>query len=99
MNVFIPFKVDSISKSKGSAECKMKYHMFHLRQDEFDSHYHRRSNAESVFSAMKTRFAVRPKSKNQTAQVNEAYCKIITYNIAVQIHEMLEHGVDMHVIP
>ena len=99
INVFIPFKVDSTSKSKGSAEWKKKYHMFHLKRDEFDSHYHRRSNVESVFSAMKTRFGETLKSKNRTAQINEAYCKIIAYNIAVQIHEMFEHGVDIHVIP
>ena len=72
--------------------------MFHLERHEFDSHYHKRSNVESVFFAIKTRFAGTLKSKNRTAQVNDANCKIIAYNIAVQIHEMFEHEVDIHVI-
>ena len=57
-------------------------------------HYHKRSNAESTFSAIKMKFGETIKSRNRTAQVNELLCKIIAYNITVLIREMIEIGAD-----
>ena len=53
-------------------------------------HYHKRSNAESTFSAIKMKFGETIKSRNRGAQVNELLCKIIAYNITVLIHEMIQ---------
>ena len=66
---------------------------FQLHRDEFDAHYHQRSNVESAFSALKRKFGETLKSKNPTAQVNELLAKILAYNITVLIHEMFEHRV------
>ncbi len=99
ISVFIPFKSDSIAMAKGSPAWKKMYHLFHLKRDEFDEEYHPRSNVESVFSAIKMKFGEAIKSKNPTAQINEAYCKIIAYNITVVIHEMFEHGLESHLLP
>jgi len=52
-------------------------------------HYHKRSNAESTFAAIKKKFGENIKSKNRVAQENEMLCKIIAYNITVLIHEMI----------
>ena len=55
--------------------------------------YHKRSNVESTFGAIKQKFGETLRSKNTTAQINELLCKIIAYNITVLIHEMFEHGI------
>ncbi len=38
---------------------------------EFFEHYHKRSNVETTFMAIKTKFGDTLKSKNEVAQVNE----------------------------
>ena len=99
ISVFIPFKSGSIAIAKGSPTWKKMCHLFYLKRDEFDEEYHIRSNVESVFSAIKMKFGETIKSKNPIAQTNEAYCKIIAYNITVVIHEMFEHGLESHLLP
>lgn len=69
------------------------FHYFQLNQEEFYQHYHKRSNVESTFSAVKKKFGETLKSKNPTAQVNELLCKLIAHNIVVVIHEMHELGI------
>ncbi len=66
------------------------FHYFQLHKDEFLEHYHKRSNVESTFSAIKKKFGESVKSKNRIAQKNELLCKIIAYNITVLIHEMIQ---------
>ena len=72
---------------------KQAFHLFQLHREEFEAKYHRRSNVESVFSAIKRKLGETLRSRNRTAQVNELLCKLIAYNITVLIHEMFEHGV------
>lgn len=72
---------------------KKAFHYFQLRRDEFDEHYHKRSNVESTFSAIKKKFGETLKSRKRTAQVNEMLCKIIAYNITVLISAMFELGI------
>ena len=59
------------------------------------SHYHKRSNVETIFSAIKTKLGEILKSKNFIAQKNELLCKILAYNITVLIHEMYELGINI----
>jgi len=73
---------------------KKAFHYFQLHRDEFDEHYHKRSNAESTFSAIKKKFGETLKSRKRTAQINEMLCKIIAYNITVLIHAMFELGIN-----
>jgi len=61
-----------------------------MNKDEFLDHYHKRSNAEATFAAIKKKFGESIKSKNRVAQENELLCKIIAYNITVLIHEMIQ---------
>jgi transposase len=56
-------------------------------------HYHKRSNVESTFAAIKRKFGETIKSKNRVAQENEMLCKIVAYNITVLIHAMHELGI------
>jgi len=87
---YIPFKKNSRSRSRGSKLWSRAYHYFQLHKDDFLKHYHKRSNVESTFSAIKKKFGETIKSKNNTAQINEMLCKIIAYNITVLIHEMIQ---------
>lgn len=89
---YIPFKKNARGTAKGSLLWKRAFHYFQLHKEEFLEHYHKRSNAESTFSAIKKKFGETIKSKNRTAQVNEMLCKIVSYNITVLIREMIEMG-------
>jgi transposase len=70
------------------------FHLFSLEKDEFLRHYHRRSNAESTFSAVKRLFGDSVRSKTETAMRNEVYCKLVCYNITCVIHQAHELGID-----
>jgi len=43
---------------------------------------------------IKGKFGSHLRSKGDTAQINEALCKILCHNICVLIHSMHEFGVD-----
>lgn len=90
---FIPFKGNATGKAGGSLLWKKAFHYFQLHRDEFDEHYHKRSNAESTFGAIKKKFGETLKSRKRRAQVNEMLCKIIAYDITVLIHAMFELGI------
>ena len=89
---FIMFKSNATG-SHGSSCWRHAFHYFQLHHDEFLEYYHKRSNVETTFSAIKKKFGENIKSKNHVAQENEMLCKIIAYNITVLIHAMFELGV------
>ncbi len=70
------------------------YHYFKLNEAEFREHYHVRSNVETTFHMIKTKFGDKLKSKTFTSQKNELLCKVIAHNIVVLIHEMFELGIE-----
>lgn len=73
---------------------KQMFHYFQFKRDEFLQHYHKRSNAESTFSMLKRKFGDYLRSKDKTAMINEALCKVLCHNIVVLIHEMHELGIE-----
>lgn len=85
---YIPFK--SNSKADGSAAWRKMYGLFMYEQDKFAAHYHRRSNVESTFSAIKRKFGPAVRSKTFTAQVNEILCKVLCHNLTMLVHAMHE---------
>ncbi len=92
---FIPFKRNStLNRAGGSYLWKKMLLYFELNNEEFMQHYHKRSNVESVFAAIKKKLGETLKSKNHTSQVNELLCKLIAYNITVLIQEMHELGIE-----
>ncbi|HEY2786582.1 MAG TPA: transposase [Fimbriiglobus sp.] len=70
------------------------FHQFKLNEEEYQSHYHKRSNVESTFSAVKRKFGEAVRSKTDTAMKNEVLAKIVCFNITCLIHEMYELGID-----
>lgn len=88
---YIPFK--SNSKSAGPAAWCRMWGLFMFKKEEFLQHYHRRSNVESTFSAIKRLFGGSVRSKDFVAQVNEVLCKILAYNLTCLVHAMYELGI------
>lgn len=91
---FIPFKKNATGGTRGSIAWKKAYHYFMTNYDEFNEHYHKRSNVETTVHMIKSKFGDCVKSKVWSAQVNEVLCKIICHNICVIIHEMQELGIN-----
>lgn len=93
LDTFIPFRSNSIGAGHGSSAWRKAYHLFQANREEFDRKYHKRSNVESVFSALKRKFGENIRSRTSVAQVNEVLCKLIAYNLTVVVHEMHENGI------
>ena len=67
---------------------------FDEHNEEFMMHYHKRSNAETVFHMIKRKFGQGLNSKSEVGQINEVLCKALAHNICVLIQEMYELGID-----
>ncbi len=89
---FIPFKKNVRGKRASVGIWKKMYHYFIYKHDEFLEHYHKRSNAETCFHMIKTKFKDNLRSKTRTAQINELLFKILCHNICIVIQEINELG-------
>lgn len=89
---FIPFKVNSVLGLTPLWD--RMFHYFQMRREEFLQHYHKRSNVESSFSAVKRLFGEAVRSKTPTAMVNEVLAKLVSFNLTCVIHEWHELGID-----
>ncbi len=87
---FIPFKTHTTARAGSVPIWKKMFHYFSLNQEEFNQHYHLRSNVETTFFMVKSKLGDSVKSKNFTAQKNELLCKLIAHNIIVLIQEIHE---------
>jgi transposase len=58
------------------------------------THYHKRSNVETTFHMIKSKFGQRLRSKTMTAKINEALCKVLCHNLCVVIQSQLELGIE-----
>lgn len=88
---FIPFKSNSepARRSKNTVWRRM-YAYYTYNQDYFMASYHKRSNVETTFHMIKSKFGDSLRSKTKTAQVNEALCKILAHNLCCLIQSMFE---------
>ena len=91
--VYIPFDSNATGKTRGSRLWKKAFHYFQLHRDEFDEHYHKRSNVESVFNMMKRKFGPHLNSKSETGQINEVLYKALAHNVCVLIQEYHENDI------
>jgi transposase len=88
---FIAFKGNSTGAAGGLFE--KAFHYFQFNQEEYMAHYHKRSNIESTFSAIKRKFGDAVVSKNPVAMTNEVLCKIICHNLTCLIQEQENLGI------
>ena len=91
---FIPFKENSAyrkdAKKAGDVLWNQLLDFYRNHNDQFKKYYHKRSNVESVFGAVKKKFGGAVLSKNPDAQVNEVLCKFLAYNLTVLVASMYE---------
>ena len=70
------------------------WHFYNFNREVFLQHYHKRSNIETTFSMIKTKFGSSVRAKSPTAQVNEVLCKVLCHNICVLIQSIYELGLE-----
>jgi hypothetical protein len=58
------------------------------------AHYHKRSNVESAFSAIKRKFGDHVRARTPAAMVNESLAKLICQNITCVIMSQGELGIE-----
>ena len=89
---FVPFKLNS--KGVGSPAWERMFHYYSLNKEDFLAHYHKRSNVESTFGAMKKKFGASIRSKLPVAQVNEVLLKCLCFNLSMLVHSINELGIE-----
>lgn len=90
---YIPFKSNSVAQSGYTPKSTLWTRMFHFysyNQERFMQSYHKRSNVETTFHMIKSKFGDSLRSKSKTAQINEALCKVLCHNICCLIQSMYE---------
>jgi transposase len=90
---YLAFKYNATGSVGGIYE--RMYHLFCMNKEDYLRRYHRRSNIESVFSAVKRVLGDSVRSKNATAMKNEVLAKLVCHNICCLIHAMYELGIDL----
>lgn len=93
----IPFKSNTTGfhvKGEGAELWRKMYGFFMYRREEFLAHYHKRSNVETTFHMIKSKFGTRIRSKSPVAQVNELLCKILCHNLCCLVQSFYELGVE-----
>lgn len=91
---FIAFKANSTTSKNHSAIWNRMFHFYSYNQKRFMDCYHKRSNVETTFHMIKTKFGDRLRSKTRTAQINEALCKVLAHNLCCLIQSMYELGIE-----
>lgn len=90
---YIPFRASEKRqpsyKNKGELWKRM-YHFYAYNTERFMESYHKRSNVETTFMMIKTKFGDSLRSKTERAQINEALCKVLCHNICCLIQSMYE---------
>ena len=90
---YIPFRETAKHRpnlrDKGELWTRM-YHFYAYNTERFMQSYHKRSNVETTFHMIKSKFGDSLRSKTERAQVNEALCKILCHNICCLIQSMFE---------
>ena len=89
---FIPFKSNA-TYDKGGLWARM-FHYYNLYRDEFLSRYHQRSNVETTFHMIKSKFGDSVRAKTDRAMRNEVRAKILCHNICCLIQSMYEFGIE-----
>ena len=93
---YIPFKKNITGKRRGEFLLWGRMYRYYLNhQEEFMQHYHKRSNVETCFHMLKTKFGKHLRSRNVNGQENEIMAKCLAHNLCVLTQELFELGIDV----
>ena len=90
---FVPFKTNTNPNKKSPEIWIRLFKYFQENQEEFNAHYHKRSNVETTFYMVKSRLGEFLRSKLHTSQKNELMMKFICHNICCLIQEVYENEI------
>ncbi len=93
----IPFKSNSAmsaAKKRRDPVWERNFRFFHDHRSEFLEGYHKRSNVETVFSMVKSRFGGSVRSKTPAARLNEVLLKFLCHNLCVVIKAKYDLGIE-----
>jgi transposase len=93
---YIPFKSNTVPTTDMTSAWGRAYNYFALNQYAFLEKYHQRSNIETAFHMIKSKFGDYTRSKTDTACINEILLKVLCHNICVLISEIFELGIEVH---
>lgn len=93
---YIDFKKDAKVSPRGNLIWNTMKRFHEEHHEYFMMHYHKRSNAETVFSMIKRKFGNHLYSKSDVGQYNEILCKALAHNICVLIQEYFENAVKLN---
>ncbi|MDT7543366.1 MAG: hypothetical protein QOE33_3270 [Acidobacteriota bacterium] len=86
---FIAFSKRTTGKNS-SPLFKQMFHYYSYNQERCMENYHKRSNVETTFHMIKSKFGDAVRSKLERAQINEVLCKVLCHNICCLIQSMFE---------
>lgn len=92
---YIPFRKGTTGQSRGHLIWGRMKKYYDRYYEHFMMHYHKRSNAESVFNMLKRKFGTHLYSKSEVGQNNEILCKALAHNICVLIQEYFENDLKL----
>lgn len=96
---YIPFKSNAAGNPRGKGRLwRNMFYYFQMHQEDFMTHYHKRSNVETTNMAIKTKLGDCLKNKNFVSQTNELLCKLIAYNITVLIGAIYELKIEPNLV-
>lgn len=81
---YIPFKTNA-QADRDTDIWSCMFFFYNFKRAEFLAHYHKRSNVETTFQMIKSKFGERLRSKAATARVNETLKKVLAHNLCVVI--------------
>ncbi len=91
---YIPFKKNTKDVSENSPEIwNNMFLLFKDKREEWEKHYHKRSNVETTFAMVKRRLGEHLLSKNYVAQRNELMMKFLCHNICCLIQAIFDHRI------
>ncbi len=88
---FIMGKKNVSVPMKGYSSWGMMLRLWKKHQIYFAAHYHKRSNVESTFGALKRKFGDFCRCKKTVSQENEILCKIVCFNSVVLAEALLSY--------
>lgn len=90
---FISWKSNSRETDKLGNELWNKlFHYYAMNREKFLERYHKRSNVESTFHAIKALFGGTLRSKMRTAQINECLARILCHNLVCLVRSIFNFG-------
>ena len=90
-SAYIPPKCNTTGEKGGLFE--KAYHFYSFNREAFLQSYHKRSNVESTFSAIKRKFGSNVRARNDDAMRNDVLCKLICQNLTCLIRSQIELGI------